>query len=532
MSSGLVRISADRAGVELPVGTAGRCQAIFDDVPIWSFEPDQMLVAEVRGEGEGAHLFVPWPAGMQQWLTGRAHLRVTTPQGELDAGEVAFDGSPERVRFVDEYGVRVVIDKWGLPQRPFSLRGRETTEAMADTALEIIEVLREECGVELWMAFGTLLGAARSGRAIGHDADMDLAYLSEETTPAAMEQEVYAMRRALTRRGFRVVNKSGSFLTVTFTAPDGAPASIDLYTTFYLSGLLHETATVRAPVPRDDVLPLGELEFEGRMLPAPANPDRILRVSYGPSWRTPDPDFIHRPTRDVIERFDGWFGTAMRERRQWEAYWAGLWRPEDDEGPGFREWVDSHLPRKMGIVDLGAGRGDDAIHFARQRRRVAAIDYARGAFAAHAEAPDQTAPRVTKHTCNLYDIRDTLSMAGILARRMPPNRAILARHLFDAVDAGGRANAWRFASLVLSVGGRMFIEVDERAADGTLPRFAGSAGRRFPLQLDELEAAWRRAGAVEDSREQIPAPADVPEGTTRWRIVLTWPARRPSSGRA
>ena len=99
--------------------------------------------------------------------------------------------------------------------------------------------------------------------------------------------------------GMKVLTKSGSFITVVFTSPDGGQSSIDVYTCFYVGEHLHETATVRQVVPRSAILPLRELEFEGRLLPAPADPDTMLAVSYGPGWRVPDPSFKHEPGPEV-----------------------------------------------------------------------------------------------------------------------------------------------------------------------------------------------------------------------------------------
>ena len=144
-----------------------------------------------------------------------------------------------------------------------------------------------------------------------------------------MTVELYDVARALRRHGMTVQNKSGSFITVVFPVPDGSKASIDVYTCFYVGDLLYETATVRAVVPRWAIEPLTELEFEGRMLPAPADPAGMLEVSYGPGWRVPDPSFRHEPGPEITDRFDGWFGSLMRNRRDWERYLTDLDKDPD-----------------------------------------------------------------------------------------------------------------------------------------------------------------------------------------------------------
>ncbi|MGZ4455393.1 MAG: hypothetical protein ACXVGM_17480, partial [Oryzihumus sp.] len=252
-------VRVDDAGLHLPEGFTGSGDVLFDDHMAWSFTAEPR-----RGGGE---VFVPWPQRMTRWLEGSSEVRVVSGEDEVFRGEVCFGTGEGRVRFVDKDGIPVMIDKWGLLQRPFSGRDSSVVEQMVDVTDQILDVMETECGVRGWIAFGTLLGAAREGKVIGHDSDIDLAYLSEQETPAEMAVELYRIGRALRRHGMNVLNKSAAFITVVFTSPDGGMSSIDIYTCFYVGDLLHETATVRHAVPRSAILPLTEMMFEGRMLP-------------------------------------------------------------------------------------------------------------------------------------------------------------------------------------------------------------------------------------------------------------------------
>lgn len=507
----------DRNGFALPVvrGLGGTWDVCFDGTAVWS----------VSVEGVDAGVWtVQWPASMRPWLRGVSHVTLRQGDRSHDLGEVRFGDEPGegRVSFVDPHGIPVVIDKWGLVQRPFGSRDASVTAYMAEIAEQIIDVLARECGVHLWMAFGTLLGAARGGRAIAHDSDIDLAYLSEKPTPAEMAVEMYAMRRALSRAGMRVINKTGSFFTVAFDGPDGALASIDVYTCFYVGDLLHETATVRTKVPRSAILPLTTLEFEGRMLPAPADPDAMLAVSYGPGWRTPDPGFRHEPGPEIIDRFDGWFGLLMRQRRDWEAYWNAGWRDHHDNGSDFRSWVAARLEPGTDVIDVGCGRGTDVAAFAADGFGAWGVDYARRAF----KEMDAGDPRQRRFSMNLYELRDTLSSAAIMARTAADRRVVYARNLLDALAPDGRDHLWRYCAMVLRGGGRMYAELDEiDAKPGEIVRFAGRGGRQFRVRIAELEGEWRAAGAREVERHRVPLarpPLDGEPDRVRWRIVLDW----------
>lgn len=447
----------DDDGVRVPGDFEGSVDVHFDDHHAWSF------TAHARDEGDGGEgpALVAWPRRMRGWLQGRSEVRLVEGGGdgeELWRGEVVLGDGDGRVSFLDKQGIPVMIDKWGLLQRPFAGRGRGVVDHMVDVTEEILRVVREDCGLEAWIAFGTLLGAAREGGVIGHDSDIDLAYLSHRATPAEMVAELHGVTRALRAAGLDVLAKSGSFVTVLFTAPDGGQGSIDLYTCFYVGELLHETATVREAVPRTAIEPLGELRFEGRALPAPADPDRMLQVSYGPSWRVPDPSFQHTPGPEVTDRFHDWFGSLMRQRRDWErALAAGAAEAAEAAEPSsYAAWVLERTGPDERLVEVGCGSMADALALARAGRRVLALDYARFGMRPAARAARRERLDLVFAPFNLLDLRDTVTRAALVARdRSSPRRAVLARDLLEALDDDGLAAFWWFTSMVLRPGGRL-----------------------------------------------------------------------------
>ncbi len=500
-------ICVDDQGVRLPDAVESSCDVLFDGAHVWSFSPSE------QGRDHDGHRVVEWPSVMREWLDGTSTVSLVAGGEEIFSEEVTFGDRGQRIRFVDEQGIPVMIDKWGLVQRPFSGRGSGVVEHLVEMAEEILAVLREDCGIEAWIAFGSLLGAARSGKVIGYDSDIDLAYLSHQRTPAAMTREMFEIARALRRRGMRVLNKSGSFITVLFTSPDGGQGSIDLYTTFYVGDLLHETATVRTPVPRSAVEPLGTIELEGRMLPAPADPEVMLTVSYGPQWRTPDPSFRHQPAPDIRQRFDPWFGSLMRYRRNWERLHISEGEPTWG-GSEFAAWAEARLPAGRPVIDVGSGPGADTLWFAERGRCTVGLDYARRIFW-DAKCRAQALGLPTRFSAmNLYDLRDVLTEAALLARSLPGPRAIYARRLLDVLDRDGVANFWSFAGLLARGGGGVYLEVVED--DG--PVAPGFARRRRLLRPEELARDADEAGGRVVEVERA-APV---EGAPVWRMAVEW----------
>ena len=526
-SSGL---HVDDDGLRLPEGASGSCAVAFDGRIAWRFD--------APGRAADGTASISWPPALRKWLHGRGEVTLSCGEESWSAGEVIFDGATTPLALVDRTGAPIVIDKWGLVQRSFADRDGEVVRGLARTSAEIIDLVRRETGIELWMAFGTLLGAMRNGHAIPHDSDVDLAYLSEEPTPARMIGEVYRIRQVLARAGYEVVNKSGSFLTIRVPGTDGRAVSIDIYTTFILDGLFYATATVRTPLAREAIVPLGSLEFEGVDLPAPARPDAVLETSYGPGWRVPDPGFHHSPGQEIVRRFESWFAHPMRQRRDWEIYWNSNWRPEHDRPDRFLARARTLIAEVLGegatttVIDLGAGRSRLAFELAADGHTVWAADYARDAVRHLKREAAAVGAAVVPEVVNLYDTRDALTFASLAAAEVPGPRILLARHLADAVPPYAREDLWRVARLLLRGGGRLLLEVDDAqpAAGAPMSRSHPLAGRRFEVTLERLREEWERAGltAVEQAEEPV---EDDPEVRHRWCIVLACGAPSPSSGR-
>jgi len=514
----------DDAGLHFPADYAGSGDVHFDGHHVWSY------TAHPRADRD--EQLVAWPKRMKRWLNGASDVRVLEDEEELFSGPVTFGTGKGRVRFVDKSGIPVMIDKWGLLQRPFSGRDSSVVEQMVEITDRILEVMESECGVRGWIAFGTLLGAAREGKVIGHDSDIDLAYLSDQQTPAEMAVELYEIGRALRRHGLTVLAKSGSFITVVWTSPDGGMASIDVYTCFYVGDLLHETATVRRQVPRSAILPLIELEFEGRMLPAPADPDAMLAVSYGPGWRVPDPSFKHEPGPETVQRFDGWFSSLMRQRRDWEQHVGDLAKDPGHGASGFAAWVADRLPEDARVVELGSGAGDDALALAERGWDVLAFDYSRQSLRRPQRVARRSKLPATFSHLNLYDLRDVLTRAALIARDRRPH-TLYARELLETLEPDGLDNFWRFASMTMRGGGAVFLEGQALSRrDAGEWRVTHGGGKRFPLDPRLVEGEAVRAGGVVVHRGGfLDAAAAVAGGPpARWRMVVEWPASAGPSG--
>lgn len=505
-------LGVDADGVRLERGFDGSFDVHFDGWRGWS--------APVSKTDDAVQ--VAWPKRLKDRLEGRSLVTITVDDVEVFREELSFGSGEGRVELVDRFGNPVIIDKWGLLQRPFeSRRDAGAVEAMTEMAERVLAVMRRECGLDGWISFGTLLGAARSGSVIGHDSDIDLCFLSDKATPAEMAIELWDVARALHDAGISVKHKTASFLTVVYRAPDGVQDGIDIYTCFHIDGLLHETATVRAPVPRGAILPLRTLEFEGRQMPAPADPDRLLTVSYGPNWRVPDPSFRHEPSREISDRFDAWFGALMPQRREWTQLSGQLAR--SGSGPsGFAHWVTDQVTGSPRIVDIGSGPAFDLRHYAARGLRAIGYDYAQPSQAALGE---ELPEGVQRRQLNLLDERDVLATGAILARS-PRRQVVTARRLLEALPPPARPRFWRLAAMALRSGGEAFLEGVSRSQHECHRHMETTGSPRvWPVDPTELEPLIRSAGGRVTHREGFAAASRATRtgSPATWRLRVQWP---------
>lgn len=230
-------------------------------------------------------------------------------------------------------------------------------------------VLESEFGVQAFLYYGTLLGAVRDNGFIGHDLDFDCAYVSTKRTGQEAAEELGAIAFELMDRGFNVVPKR-TCVAVTDELSNGHDVDI-----FHL--YQDETGRLQFPFGIAGDPESGDSGFHGVRASelagydvlVPTNAQRIVELTYGGNWRTPNPGFRWQNDRTVSAR-DGIVGIAQVD----ECGRANIAPTQEEQREALRATLSANDQLPEVVVEIGSSLGDDTIEFARAGKRVIGLE--------------------------------------------------------------------------------------------------------------------------------------------------------------
>jgi hypothetical protein len=515
---GAVRV--DDRGIRFRAATDDVVDVCFDGRRVWSF----WLVRD--SEPSGVERLAAWPSPLRRFLDGRTRLSLVAHVSgvTLYDEEVALGPGEGRISVVNDEGKPLGLDKSNRLSQTFDTRSPEQVAPLLDAIAEVLTAL-DEAGTQAFLAYGTLLGAVREGALIGHDSDADLGYLSAHGHPVDVIRESFALQRRVAELGSETYRYSGFAFRVDVTEGDGSRRGLDVFGGFIAEpvgdrpAMLYLMGEIGAPFRREWIYPLTTATLEGRTFPVPADPERLLVATYGPGWRVPDPAYHFETGRPTVRRLNGWFRGIRVLRSEWERKHSRTRRalPQRTGTPLAamvveREGVPDH------VVDLGAGRGRDALWFARGGAHVTALDFVPWASAAAQQAASDEGLDLTARDLNLLSLRSWIAEGTRLAHTPGP-RTIVARHLVDALTPPARDNAWRLCDMALRDGGRLYLEF---RTGGPAPRTEGDLLAPVAVETITAELAAHGADIVhrEDTHETRATGGEP--GHPVSRLVAEW----------
>jgi hypothetical protein len=193
-------------------------------------------------------------------------------------------------------------------QGTFSAYSEQALDAVTLSIKRLEEIFKREFDIDVYLTWGTLLGAVRDGDYIAFDNDVDRAYLTNRSADFEIVEEHELIVRVLRQQGFPVQQNSKGQIHVR-VHPDsqiwgGAIFNLDLWTTWAREGQYFHYPDIKGEVAADEVLPLRRFYFRGQFLWIPQGYQQVLHRFYGEGWRKPDPNYAWYPRYDADDQFE------------------------------------------------------------------------------------------------------------------------------------------------------------------------------------------------------------------------------------
>lgn len=423
----------------------------FDGHRVWSFRPRR------DGFKVGRSVLVPWPTALLTLLEGRTEVEVVPHNGgdPVFAASILFGESEDPLVVTDDLGNPLSLDKCGRLQRTLDDPTGVSRGELIAAAQRVARDLREACDLDVYLCYGGLLGAARSGRLIGHD--VDLAFFSAYRHPFDVIGECRSAETTMSSLGWQVVRMSAASFKIWVLLPGGKRAAVDVFASFHVGSTFHIAGSLSGTMDRRSILPLREIDLEGTIFPAPANVPKLLEFTYGADWAVPDSAFQFEHPPANVRKMAHWFRGARTRLPYWQGHYQEG-QADEPAGPSpFAEWVDARIGPRSRLVELGAGNGQDTVWLTEQGHPTIGSDYCGAARTAANQAAREAGVPVTFISINLESLRSVLTQAARIARESAI-RHIYARGLIDVLAPSGRLGLWRFCAIAGRRGGLTFLE--------------------------------------------------------------------------
>lgn len=411
--------------------------AVFiNDVEVvrtWAVEPanDRVGVGEVR---------VFRLALRDLWKYCKTSDRLTVRVGGAPV-PIAGHGLSLRVPANGEYSVQR-LQKLLASGHVFGQSGRVQLSKTLDVTWQrtvigvydqVRQVVKAEFGYDVFLCYGTLLGAVRENGFIGHDLDFDTAFVSKHADGQAAALELQQIAFKLIDAGLDVTCRRNALHVHSLDAPK---AQVDLFHLYFdQAGQLSFPFGVAGSteVTKADWRGTRAIEFAGGHGLIPVNAEQLAEFIYGASWRTPKPGFSWKRDRTKRSR-----GGILPLDYGMEVHWDNFYARHPSPGPSsFARAIGARTGLPATVLDLGCGDGRDTNAFADRGRRAVGIDRSRLGLR-HASQDAQllgVADRASYHSCDFSDADAVRELLVAQLERVPDQPVLFyARFLFTALE--------------------------------------------------------------------------------------------------
>lgn len=169
-----------------------------------------------------------------------------------------------------------------MSKTPFSERTEEHKLKIVYEIKQLEIFFKKEFNLDLYLIYGTLLGAIRDKDFILHDTDVDLAYFSKHNNPILVRKEFLYICNILKNKNLYLRNRGYKHI-------DSKAISdkfiFDIWCSYSIGDTLY-LGPFKQTFMRDTFIPLKKINFKGTFFNIPNKPE-IFLCSFYKSWETP-----------------------------------------------------------------------------------------------------------------------------------------------------------------------------------------------------------------------------------------------------